>query len=283
MTRRFSVLLLSLAVALAVALPAFAQQTVVITFQSVVDTSAQYDGYYAGEYQGTINGSSTKTNFICDDFLTDIVQPQSWQANVNSNQGLSNDPAGTPSTSDPVRYAPQKSLAFGTFPVGYYNIENPYLVPGTDKTLPGVGTGLTQQEEYNMIAYLVNLIFTGPQSNWGHLSGAIWSIADCGWSAAGQSCNPSSAVSTAYDAATQAYVTQAFGERDTTQPTFTVYTPNGGSCTGYANCEGNGQEFWAQNPVATPEPAAIVLLAWGTLALALAPLVSKLRRKKLLA
>jgi len=104
MTRRFPIVLLSLVAVLVLAMPALAQ-TAVIQFHTV-GTVGVYNGYYAGVYKGTvtINGQTTNANFICDDFLTDINNGQSWDANINNSQGVPKAQAEL-TTSDTLRPA----------------------------------------------------------------------------------------------------------------------------------------------------------------------------------
>jgi len=278
MTRRFSILLLGMVAALVLARPTFAQSTSLVIFNTVPSYEGVYDGYYGGLYQGTVNGVAT--NFVCDDFLTDINYGQSWNAYNNNSSSVGpgtggtqggGNTAGSPGTG--VRYAPT-----ALYNDDIYVISNPQLK----------GLGLTQQQEYNMIGWLVGQIFSDPtnqQGHWGSLAGAIWSIADDGWNNGSGQFNSSylsaNCPSWAPNCGTtaQEYVQEALAH-DNSASNFAIYTPEG-YCTslGCINSANNGQEFWAQ----TPEPAAITLLAWGTLALALAPLVNRLRRKKLVA
>jgi len=273
MTRRFSVLLLGVVAALFLALPALAQ-TAVIEYTGIALGAGNYyagpRGGEAGVYYASVTIGTTTTNnvlVVCDDFLNDIGAGQSWSAYINTNQGLSTNPNGNPlALSTGVRYSPT-----GT-PAGYYDITNP--------TLTAVTPQLTQQEEYNMISSLVTQIFASSDGNQiNAMEGAIWAIADCGWSGDG-SClasggyasqygNPSTTGSAAW------YVNQALGQKDITQTTYTLYTPfaSAGCGTG-SNPSCNGQEFWTKYSP-TPEPAASLLLAVGALALALGSLVSK--------
>jgi hypothetical protein len=126
--------------------------------------------------------------------------------------------------------------------------------PG-DTTDPDL-QNLTRQEDYNMVAYLAEQIFADPNDtsgNWGNLAWAIWSI------------NSSEAYQSSYDTPlVQVFLTDAFNARDTNNGNLIVYTPTGQL----------GQEFLAQDPNPTPEPASMVL--FGTaLALALAWLGGK--------
>ena len=104
MTRRFSILLLSLVAVLALAMPSFAQTTTsLVIFNSVPSYEGVYDGYYAGVYQASVNGVAT--NVICDDFLTDINYGQQWNAWNNNSSAVSYNGNGSgPGTG--VRYAP---------------------------------------------------------------------------------------------------------------------------------------------------------------------------------
>jgi len=292
MTRRFSVLLLSLLAVVALAIPALGQQVQV----QISLTGVAYDGTYgpagnpaetgyAGVYQGTLNGVTVPTGFVCDDFLSNISIGDYWEAYTNSNKG----------SLSGVRFAPGGSAYDSA------GITNPDI--GGTETQGAKpynnNPAITQQEEYNMLSYLVQQIFNEPQNNnneWGALGGAIWSITDGAWgswnsassysynkayqTAYGQGCGNGALTAQCADTA-QEWVQLAYQNRDDTNlPTYAVYTPfPGGGCGQSTNYVCQAQEFFAQ----TPEPSALVLLAWGALALTLAPLVSKLRRKRLAA
>jgi len=152
MTRRFTLLLLSLFVVFVVAVPAF-PSTVLITFVQANANDQTFNGDYAGLYDGKVNG--VKTEFVCDDFLHNISGGESWTANVNS--------------SAPVNPDPTTGNRFGPG-----TINNPLLTV----------LNLTQQEEYNMITWLVEQIFADPSNSnhqWGAYQGAIWAITDSAW------------------------------------------------------------------------------------------------------
>jgi len=240
MNRGFRALFVSLVTALALATPVFAT-TATIQYKSPVDPSAIYNGFYAGIYNGLLNGKPA--TFICDDYLHEIGSGTSWQASVNSNN---------PPTGD--RFNPSTNT-------------NPLLLKDSNNEYSG--SSLTsQQEEYNMITWLVVQIISDPTDKnheWAALSGAIWSITDTAWGqwdSDGDSYTYNSNYTkkggkgySAYD-----YVGMALSNKDDTNlPKFTVYTPTGTY----------GQEFYG-----TPEAATTLLLG-------LAMLSGSLLRKKL--
>jgi len=254
MTRRFFILLVSLVTVLVLAMPGFAQQ-VTIEFTQPVNVTGNTDGgVYVGLYQGTLNGVTT--DFVCDDFLHDITYNQSWTANA----GVTNPVSSTAEFS-------------------WSNVTNQDLIGW----VTGSGTGdyglssLSKQQLYGMVTYLAEQIFADPtnlKGQWGNLSFAIWSITDSAWAACEPNCSSSNKAtwgqfSNAYNSTVQSDIYKALQEvlSDGFNGSLNVYTPFPDVAS--------GQEF-----LSTPEPAAIVLLGWGTLALALAPLVSRLRRKK---
>lgn len=245
MKRLFLTLVVSLVAALALATPALA--ATIIKFNSSSSYDKGYDGSNAGVYLGTVNGQNTQ--FICDDFINEIQAGQSWYAYNNTNSpNVSTGPTG-------VRYAPTG--------YGQYNISNPDLAPA-------VNAGLTQQQEYNMIAWLVGKIFSDPTNqnlNWASEAGAIWSIADGGWSGTCSGVGPynCSYLSTNNDTSgltTKTYVQDALAYKDTSFPKYNVYTPYAGPNCGQGNNPScNGQEFWAE----TPEAATPLLLGLATI------------------
>ena len=264
MTRRFSVLFLSLAATVVLAMPAVAQD-VKITLLGVTSGAPDYGpagpnsetgvtGIYTGTVENLTTHTVTQANFVCDDFLSTVGLGDHWDAYANSNNPVS---TGTTGVKFQVPYAGDSGWWAG--------VTNPDL-----KTY-----GLTTQQVYNMIAYEMEQIFDSntPMSSWAALSGAIWSITDGAWSDNLADYNAGIESSLYKNSGAQADVLAARSAvlgGWTPNETFVVYTPDP---------QGAGQEFWSE----VPEPSATVLLAWGTLALALAPLVSKLRRKKLLA
>jgi hypothetical protein len=202
MKRTSWVTVLSLVAVLGLSLSASA--TTLIKFTTIDSHDSTYDSFYAGVYKGTINGKPA--DFICDDFLTEINYGQSWYAHDNTNKPVSVGPDG-------VRYAPSGN--------GIYHITNPFLLSGGNPIV-------TQQEEYNMIAWLVGQIFSDTNNadhNWASLAGAIWSTADGAW--------------------------------NSNLPQYAVYTPfaaTGCGQSGHPSC--NGQEFWAP----AQEPTVALLL-----------------------
>ncbi|HME01167.1 MAG TPA: hypothetical protein VKM93_28120 [Terriglobia bacterium] len=262
MTRRLFVLLLGAVAALFLVMPAFAQGTAVILF-SDANGDGSYGGFGAGIYHGTLNNESAE--FICDDFTHEIGGGYYWQANVN-----------TPDSN---------AVRFGSTATPSTPPSNPDLAAG--KTYGGYTIptgGITQAQEYDMIGYLVAQIFSHPSNASANavLNGAIWAITDGAW-------DPSyNYAGSGAEADVEAAATAVLGLPSVTghpqfdsqgytvftptdNPTQTFTTPTGG--THYA--DGSAQEFWAY----TPEPAAVVLLGWGALALTLGSLV----RKKFLA
>jgi hypothetical protein len=156
--------------------------TVTITFGSA---SVFFGNVGVGIYSGQVNGVAT--DFICDDFYTDISDGQSWNANVGNTDpatgGLLFDPADPADVGAP---------------------------------LPG---SITQQQDYNMIGYLADQIFADPVNslgNWDYDSFAIWSLNDsAAWTDA-QSLNISGQV--------QALLISAYDNRNNSS-SLTVYTP----------------------------------------------------------
>ena len=224
-------------------------QTVIIQFNNVSPYDGVYGGGYAGIYTGTVNGQAA--TFICDDFINEITYGQSWDANVNSSQGV------TQNGNDNVRYAPSNQ--------GQYDISNPYLL----------GLGLTQQQEYNMISWLVEQILNDPNNadgNWASYAGAIWSTADGGWKVSSYT-QLNGGTETAQYFVQQAYENAVVNAVPV--PTYTVYTPNGHSCTGCNSL--NGQEFFSPNVIATPEPPLAVILGADLLLLGMAVVLLRCR------
>lgn len=186
-----ALLVLSLAVSLCFSAGAAAQSTIVFNNASVFGGDPAYGSFGVGIYNGTVNGVGAQ--FICDDFLHDIVNGNTWSAWQNS--------------TNPVTGGPDGNRFVAT------NITNPQLT----------GLGLTTQQEYNMIGYLVTQILTGPSSQWQYLSWAIWSITDGAWHQKG-------GCTTCEDAWYQTNVAPLVAAalaHDGTTYNFTVWTPTG--------------------------------------------------------
>jgi len=248
---------------LGAAISASATSTPVIQFNNINPNDGVYADAYAGIYDGTVNG--VQTQFICDDFLNDITNGQSWYANANTNNLSTN--------TEPVRYLGGLT---GQFDSGEYYMSNPNLAPGSTMngvTIPsGQGGGITQQEEYNMISWLVSQMFADQNNgdgNWASMAGAIWSIADDGWNngSGGFSCsylgNCNGDLNNGGTHSAQYYVGQALVFKDATNlPQYNIYTPFAGpNCgqTGQPSC--NGQEFFAP----ASEPGLPILLSFTLL------------------
>lgn len=233
-----------------------ASATTLVTFTGVNGNDGTYydpnlgASVYAGIYTGTIHGGPT-VSFICDDFLSEIWTGDSWDANV------------TPS------YSVGSNVKFlGGQSSGQYYILNPQLIPGGNPSYPLlpslVTSALTQQEEYNMMGYLVGQMFTdashGYYANWASEAGAIWSIADGGWTSPSYVTIPSGGTETA-----QQFVADALGHYNDLSK-FSIYTPIASLQDGLHNCTGpnqsqcDGQEFWGPYQP-TPEPTLAVLLS----------------------
>jgi len=207
--------------------------TAVIQFNNVSSYDGVYDGAYSGVYYGTVNGQSA--TFICDDFVNDITYGQSWDANVNSNQNVGG--------ANNVRY-------LGSGGTGTYYINNPNLTPGSTYAFQGLPSGgLSQQQEYNMISWLVEQMLNDTNNhdgNWASYAGAIWSTADDGWNNGSGGFNAFYLNQNGGTETAQYFVQEALGhDNDTNLPTYAVYTPNGLSCSG---CSNNGQEFFSPVP-----------------------------------
>jgi hypothetical protein len=258
MTRRFSVLLLSVAAALFLAMPAFAQGTAVIVFTGVPSGEGTWGPFYAGIYDGTLN--NVPTNFVCDDFTHEISNGYYWDANVNA-----------PDSSG-VRFSPPLENADLTTPGTYYAGNSDSNFGTTYYSTYTVPTGgFSRQQEYNMIGFLVGKIFSnsGNPGLQATLNGAIWAITD----------NAAAEYESDYIAggstSSEAWVEAAVAYANVVPTGLWVNTPNTNQFKspppgGTTWADGSAQEFWS-----TPEPPAVVLLGWGTLALALGSLVSK--------
>jgi hypothetical protein len=234
MKNRIAVLLASLVIVLGWAMPASADT--LIKFSGANGNDGTYNGWnstlgkaenaYAGIYDGTAGGAKTK--FICDDFLSNIIGGQTWEATVNKSNPASSGVKFSPAT-----------------------ITNPDLK--MDETMFGA---LTQIQEYNMIGYLVEEIYADPinsSHNWADLNGAIWSITDGAWadSAAQYACGTQSCESSQYtgingggtlsakNAVADAYTYVVTDKHSV--PDYTVYTPDPPAAA---------QEFFAPTPEA---------------------------------
>jgi len=99
-------------------------------------------GVFTGAYPFSINGSSTITNAVCDDYKDDIYVGESWTANVTQLSSLS---AGTANS----------NLYFGT--------------------------ASNQQQLYDEAAYLVQEMYSSPLgASVSDVSYAIWNLFDPG-------------------------------------------------------------------------------------------------------
>jgi len=233
MKNKLFVLLASLAIVLGWAMSASAG-TVTIKFSNASPHDGTYSGWdsltgqsenaYAGVYEGYVG--STATDFVCDDFLRNISNGNSWSANEYGSNPVS---AG-------VKFSPSQ-------------ITNPDLT----------GLGLSQQAEYAMIGWLVGQILADPTNSlndWSSLNGAIWSITDGAWANNGfdyahgiEDSNYTTAVGT-YSAKQD--VTRALAHKNDTSPDYPVYTPDPTNA---------GQEFFG--PV--PEAGTPLLLGFAFL------------------
>lgn len=246
-----------------------ASATTIVTFTGVNGNDGTYydqnlGAYvYAGIYTGTINGGPT-VSFICDDFLSEIWGGDSWNANV-SNVG---------SSLSAVKFLGGTGGVGGTWGTGGYHISNTDLKPGGAACPSGAGSGwpgcvsaagLTQQDEYEMIDYLVNLMFidgsNGHYANWASEAGAIWSIADGGWNSSSYTINNGGSHTAQY------FVGQALAYEETNPtsfPKYSIYTPTAADqlvpCTGPNQSGCDGQEFWGPYQP-TPEPTLAALLS----------------------
>jgi hypothetical protein len=181
---------------------AAAQSTITFGNASVFggDPHDGYGGNYGvGFYTGTVttNGTTTSAIFICDDFLHSITQGQSWSATGSNSSSIGS-----------VRFDASQ-------------ITNPDLV----------NAGITTQQEYNMIGYLVTQLLTAPSSQWQYISWAIWSITDGAWHANG--CTSNCTETSWYQTYVQSWVMAALNNDNTTY-SFTIWTPTGSK----------GQEFF---------------------------------------
>jgi len=262
-TRRTYLLFLSTVLALVWAIPSFATSTSLIQFNTVSQYDGVYDGDYAGIYLGTVtqNGQTTQAQFICDDFISEITYGQSWNAYNNTNNPLSQGSQG-------VRYAPSGQ--------SQYDMSNPNLIQGSGMTLAGVpSSGLSQQQEYNMIAWLVGQLFSDTNNhdgNWASLAGAIWSTADGGWNDGHGGFNSSYLGTNGGTETAQWYLEQALTHQNDNLPNYNVYTPFAAPNCGQPNQPScNGQEFFSP----APEAATTMLLSLSLLS-------AGLFRKKLL-
>lgn len=180
-----------LALLLGCSLAAAGQSTIQFNNASVYggDPGDGYGSIFGvGLYQGTVNGSSAL--FVCDDFVHDIVNGQSWSANGTS-----------------------MSNASGRFQASAI-------------TNPDVKGKVTTQQEYNMVGYLVSLLQSSPTSQWQYISWAIWSITDGVWHTRG--CTTNCTETAWYINHVQALVLAALAHDNQTY-SFTIWTPTGGS------------------------------------------------------
>ncbi|HME01164.1 MAG TPA: hypothetical protein VKM93_28105 [Terriglobia bacterium] len=296
--------LVSVVAALFVVMPACAQTTLVLQYfnpapgykngSTGAAAPGTFDGGFVGPYQAHVNGQKQITDVVCDDFDATIANQDYWDVSVYSPAVASN----TIGSATDLKFSPGvPNPSTGQKPVYDPNITNPDLAPGGADGVPT--TGMTQAQEYDMIGWLVAQIFADPTNSkgtWGALQGAIWSITDHGYSI--NACGPKPGNALCYtesfggetaqgELALAANAVFAHGFVSTG---LSVYTPLNGVSTSSPNkCKQNGvicedldnvvpngpaQEMW----VFTPEPSAVLLLAWGTLALA----VGSLAKKKIL-
>ena len=141
MRNRISVLLVSLVVALACAVPASADTTTV----SLVSWANTW-GYYTGTVGGTLTSGGTQTNIVCDDDKDNVVDGERWMAYVGNTNSYSTN--------------------------FYWNVGN----ASADTYLANLSLGaITNQQLYNMIGDLARQILTGNNSQ-PDLSYAIWAL-----------------------------------------------------------------------------------------------------------
>ena len=205
MKGRFFVAFLGFAAVLGLAVASYAGDVTIKFTNPKSAPHNTYGGFYVGIYLGTVNGAQTE--FVCDDFLHDIVGSQQWSA--------------VPGSTNPVSGGVEFS-------------------PGSI-TNPDLPSGLTQQDEYNMITYLADQIFADQDNSnaqWGYLSWAIWSITDGAWNYDG---------GTYYTNPVKTYVQDALNNALTNNGDLNVYTPDPNK---------DGQEFLS--PV--PEAGSVLLL-----------------------
>lgn len=197
--------------------------TVTIQFTGGTTT---YGGYYVGIYNGTAAG--TPTDFICDDFLTEINGGQSWSANVGQTNTVS------------------PGVLFSSAPTSEPFIES--------------SSPFTEQQDYNMLGYLADEIFANPTgSGVAGYQFAIWVLNDYN-SGAGAAWTTTTALGTPFEDTVVGDLQAAYNAvHDGTSVDLTVYTPQ-------PTCD--GQEFLTQGSVPEVPTGAmgtgIVLLMAGT-------------------
>jgi len=225
-------LVLSVAVVLSLSMAAFATQ-IKIVFTDVPGPETSIDhGIGAGIYHGTLNG--VPTNFICDDATHDISKGDAWYVNEYYLSGVSD-------------VATQHHGMFAGGPSPHTTAS------GADLPSP------TIQQDYNMVAYLADLILSGtvPKTNpseVGAIQWAIWDIMDHPTShgipdPGGHNCNDNSVNCGDH------WVDYAWAnESNYTNPRIVFYTPAGkiiGRCS-------YPQELIGLT--ATPEPLSLILM-----------------------
>jgi len=250
MKNRFAILVASLVVAVAFAAPASAG-TLVFTGAPV-----SAGGVGVGLYNGTYNGISMK--FVCDDFKDHISTPETWEASV-----------GTVAPWSP--------------PAGYYfhgsDVLNPFMtsVDGDGDSVDGTNNAktYTDQQVYNMVAYLATQIYHSPTSEWGYLSFAIWGLTDGAYTDPYYVANE--------DTHIDGYLTAAYNAVVVNNKTFvaTIYTPTDCTHNPGGDCDsGYNQQYHANDP---PQEFIRVSEAGTPLLLGLAFFGGSFLRKKLLA
>ena len=79
-SKAFKFAVLSGSVLLCLGLPAVAQNVVTVDFTGGYSTT--FEDYGAGVYTATINGTSSASGIICDDFNDEVYANETWKANA---------------------------------------------------------------------------------------------------------------------------------------------------------------------------------------------------------
>lgn len=229
--RKFSLVIAGLAVMLGLSAPAFASNIIVFTNSPGPESWMPGMGGQvgAGIYTGTLNG--TTMSFICDDVYNTVGTGSTWDVNVFS---LSN---------------------VATKGNGWF--------AGSPYTASGAGLGGTVQQDYDMVAYLANMLLTHtiPASNSGEVNAVQWAIWDLMDHPANSENIPDPggagcSLSSTNNDCGQYWVEYAWNNgKGYSNPNIEIFTPVGDITSGPGT--GNPGQEWIGE---TPEPLSMLLL-----------------------